>query len=372
MVKILIAPDKFKGSLSATEVCQVIEQALVHNKSDLQITTVPLADGGEGTRDVLNSIFKSDIITATVSGPLFDPITVNYTISKDKSTGIIEMASASGLQLLTQQQRNPRYTTTFGTGQLIADALDRGVNKVILGIGGSATNDAGIGMAAALGFQFLDASGNLLKPTGDNLIRIATIKSDKVHQRLKEVEFTVLCDVDNPLHGPQGAAFIYGPQKGASDPEIKMLDDGLKHFEKVIYEIFKVGINFPGAGAAGGMGAGAKFFLTANLIKGIDYIIDVTALKASINDADLVITGEGKIDKQSLSGKVVVEVSRLARNFNKPVVAICGQCDLSAEELRQTGISQCISLVDNATPREEAIRHARDLIKKRIADHFIW
>jgi glycerate kinase len=372
MVNILIAPDKFKGSLSAMQVCQAIKETLYQKYTDIEITTVPLADGGEGTQELLNTIFNAFILTITVNDPLFSPVKASYGVSKDGAIAFIEMASASGLQLIEEKKRNPLYTSTFGTGELICDALDRGVSKVILGIGGSATNDAGIGMAAALGFKFVDAGGNLLKPTGENLIRIVNIDSSSVHSQLDKTEFITLCDVDNPLYGPHGAAFIYGPQKGADENNVQSLENGLRHFEAIVQKSFGKSANFPGAGAAGGLGAGSKIFLNATIKKGIEYMMEATALEEKIQRADLVITGEGKIDKQSLSGKVVMAVSLLAKGLKKTVIALCGKCELSPEELSKIGITQCISLVNEATPPEEAIKHASDLIKRRMEEQFVF
>jgi glycerate 2-kinase len=367
-MNILIAPDKFKGSLSAAKVCDTVRDGLLKKYPGANVISVPLADGGEGTHELLKEVFKSVTITKRVLNPLFHPVEAQYSISEDGHTAIIEMASASGLQLLEPDEHNPLFTTTFGTGELIEDALNRGVRKVILGIGGSATNDAGIGMANALGYQFYDASGTELKPVGKNLIHIKNITTAKIHPRLKEAEFITLCDVSNPLHGHQGAAYVYGPQKGANKDVVSMLDLGLVHFEKIIHDQFDVDVNFPGAGAAGGLGAGTKAFLGASLKKGIEFIISATNLEEKMKHVDLVITGEGKIDQQSLSGKVVMEVSRLAEMLGKPVVALCGKNELTESALTKIGVKQCISLVDRDTSENEAIRNAAPLIKKRIAE----
>ena len=369
MLKILIAPDKFKGSLTAKEVCEAVEEGLLQRKKEYKITSVPLADGGEGTCEILTHFFEGTMRTVEVSGPLFTPIKAEYGISKDGRTAFIEMAKASGLQLLEPKKRNPLYTTTLGTGELIKDALHEGVTKIILGVGGSATNDAGIGMASALGFEFFDAKGNPLKPVGENLNFIESIGKDKINPRLGEVEFITLCDVDNPLHGVNGAAFVYGPQKGADPQAVTVLDSGLHHFEKIVQAFFSISANFPGSGAAGGLGAGSKIFLGASLTKGITYIISATDLVKKIEDSDLIITGEGKLDHQSLFGKVVIEVSSLARRFNKPLLAICGKCELSADALQNAGIGQVISLTSDAVSAEESMARAYALIRDGIACH---
>jgi glycerate kinase len=278
------------------------------------------------------------------------------------------MAEASGLTLLKAEERNPLLTTSLGTGQMIGDALDRGARKVILGIGGSATNDAGIGMASALGYTFLDSRGETLKPIGQNLVRIQTIKAQRLHAGLSDASVIALCDVTNPLSGPEGAAYIYGPQKGADPSSVKLLDAGLKNFRNVVLEQLKTSVDFPGAGAAGGLGAGAKVFLNAYIQKGVSYLIETTALAERIRRADLIITGEGKIDQQTFSGKVISEILRLAAHETKPVVAICGVSEVAESKTRSLGIRQVIALVDDHTSAESAIRDAADLIAKKVKE----
>lgn len=370
-MNILLAPDKFKGSLSALEVCRAIEESLIKRYPDVVITTAPMADGGEGSHEILNSVYKASTISIRVKGPLLNPVNSTYSISSDGKTAIIEMAKASGLQLVDPESRNPMNTSTYGTGELICDALDRGVETIILGIGGSATNDAGMGMAAALGFQLFDSDGKPITPIGKHLIDLHRIESDKIHPRLKEVDFITLCDVNNPLHGEDGAAFIYAPQKGASRSDIVILDAGLQHFQKIAEAHFKTAVDFPGAGAAGGLGAGAKIYLGATIRRGIDFIAEVTGLNQKIIMADLVITGEGKLDRQSLSGKVVLEVSRLAQNAGKPVTVICGRCELKMDDLKSLGIRQIITLTNDETSVDEAVLHGYELIKKRMDENFV-
>jgi glycerate kinase len=370
MVNILVAPDKFKGSLSAMEVCQAVEQGLLESGIKHTLTAVPLADGGEGTFDLLLHYFKGTRYPVTVTGPLFHPVSASYGISQNRTTALIEMASASGLQLMDVDKRNPLYTTTYGTGELIRKAIDRGVRTIILGIGGSATNDAGIGMAAALGYEFFDNTHHILKPVGENLLRLHTISDKNVSPALRKVEFIVLCDVTNPLHGRQGAAYVYGPQKGATSETIPLLDAGLRNFEAIAKDFFKRNIDFPGAGAAGGLGAGTRLFLDAELHKGIDYILRATSLEKKIQHSDLVITGEGKLDTQSLSGKVVMEVTRLAASLQKPVIVICGKNELSDADTFRSGIRSVLSLTDKDTSEKQAMAHAFNLIKNRVARYF--
>lgn len=369
-VNILICPDKFKGSLSAKEVCNAVAAALSQMNADTRLEVVPLADGGEGTCDLLTDWYDGTKIELDVSGPLFSPVSAYYGLSGDGSTAFIEMAVASGLMLLRPEQRNPLHTTTLGTGEMIADALRRNVKKVILGIGGSATNDAGVGMAAALGFRFYDASGVLLQATGENLIHIRNIDASFADPLLRSVEFVALCDVTNPLYGPEGAAYVYGPQKGASRQEVLLLDAGLRNFRNMVHKFLKRSVDFPGAGAAGGLGAGARAFLNASMERGITHLINSTQLQNKVRDSHLIITGEGQIDNQTFSGKVVSEVLALGRKAGKPVVAICGKCAVPAQELSKHGISKVIALVDENTSPESAMKHAADHITRKIVEEY--
>lgn len=365
-MNILIAPDKFKGSLHAREVCQAVAKGLLDIDPRATIQAVPLADGGEGTCDLLTEWHEGSKIEMNVHGPLFSKVAAHYGISKTGDIAFIEMAVASGLTLLNPEEKNPLLTTSLGTGELIADALQHEVKKIILGLGGSATNDAGIGMAEALGFQFCDVEGTPLKPTGENLIHIHHIKTNMVNPKLKNVGVVALCDVTNPLYGPDGAAFVYGTQKGARKQDLELLDAGLKNFKRVVHKYLKTSVDFPGAGAAGGLGAGAKVFLHASMEKGIRHMIHTTHLEEKINSADLVITGEGKIDRQTFSGKVVSEVTRIAKEAGKPVVAVCGKNDLTVDELTSYGIKKLISLVDDNTTAESAIENASALISLKV------
>jgi glycerate kinase len=368
IVNILICPDKFKGSLTAKEVCGAVTEGLLKINQGVVIQSVPLADGGEGTCDLLTEWYEGSKIELEVHGPLQNRVTAAYGLSKDGKTAFIEMAGASGLTLLSADDRNPLMTTTIGTGELIADALRRQVRKIILGIGGSATNDAGIGMAQALGYKFLDAGGEVLNPTGENLIHIKRIDTGSVDPLLRTVSVVALCDVANPLYGPEGAAYVYGPQKGASKRAVELLDAGLRNFRRVVHKYLKTSVDFPGAGAAGGLGAGAKVFLNASIEKGINYIIQSTLLTEKIREADLIITGEGKIDRQTFSGKVVSEVMSLAGKMGKPVLAICGKCDLPQKELEGYGLKKVIALVDRHTTSESAIEHAALHISRKVME----
>jgi len=290
------------------------------------------------------------------------------------------MAAASGLQLLTQHERNPLKTSTVGTGELIADALHRGVKKIVLAIGGSATNDAGIGMASALGYRFYDNQNRVLHPVGENLELLHHIDLTTGNTRLAQTETTgntrlaqtevlVLCDVTNPLYGPNGAAYVFAPQKGATEQDVIRLDKGLQNFANVVKEQLQLSTDFAGAGAAGGLGAGAKVFLNASFTRGIDYVMQELNVEAVIREADVVITGEGKLDAQTLRGKVVAGITSIASRLNKPVIVIAGQNELSEAEWKQAGISLVISLVDENTSVEIAMKQTKDLIEQRVTEH---
>jgi len=366
-VRVIVCPDKFKGSLPATEVCRAIAEGVRRVHPSAEVQSYPMADGGEGTCELLTEWHGGKQLEVKVHGPLFKPLTAQYGISQDGRTAFIETAQASGLTLLSPEERNPLLTSTYGTGELIADAIERNVRNIILGLGGSATNDAGIGMASALGYVFCDVSGQPLKPVGENLIHIHHIKREGVNPQLKNVEFTALCDVTNQLYGPEGAAYVYGPQKGAGRSAIELLDGGLRNFRRVVHKYLKISVDFPGAGAAGGLGAGAKVFLSANIQRGVFYLMQSWRLAEKIRKADLVITGEGKIDQQTFSGKVVSEVARVAKEEGKSVIAVCGKSDIAAQELRSKGVHSLITLVDGDITEESAMKQASTHVTEKVA-----
>jgi glycerate kinase len=366
-MRVLVATDKFKGSLTAREACESIAAGVLIKYPDAEVECFPLADGGEGTSELLAFHTDGRMIEVVVTGPLPENVMAVFGVSGDGRTAFIESAKASGLQLLPVEKRNPLMTTTFGTGELIAEAIKHGVDSIALGIGGTATNDAGIGMAAALGYRFLDEDGRALDAIGKNLIHIKKIVPP-ADGSISGVEFIALCDVDSPLYGPRGAAYTYGPQKGANEQALKILDDGLMNFEQVVRQSLNQEANFAGAGAGGGLAAGARVFLNATIRRGMEYIAEVTHLEHRIRSADMVITGEGKIDTQTLSGKVVATVASIARKFDKNVIAICGVCELREIELKKLGIAKVISIVDPFTDTSSAIRNARSLVKERVAN----
>jgi len=375
-MKIIIAPDKFKGSLSAKDVCDAVETGIKKFDSTIEIIKHPLADGGEGTLDILQNYFKLKTISVNVQDPLFFSISANYMVSHD--TAFIEMSNASGLQLLEKHQQNCCYTSTIGTGQLILDALEKGFKNIVLFIGGSATNDAGIGMATALGYELYNTKNELINPIGKELINIAKIESKNIFFDLGKINFTVVCDVKNSLFGKNGAAYTYGSQKGASDEEIKVLDLGLQNFSKQVKKHLNKSVDtIEGAGAAGGLGAGAVCFLNANIKSGIDFVMEQTQFKQHLNSKiDLIITGEGSVDKQTLKGKVIKGVSDIATQNNIPFSIVSGVVkdkSLIQEHLKPTTIN---AIMDLNITLEDAIQNASEHVTrltynliKQIKDH---
>lgn len=370
-MNILIAPDKFKGSLTAKQVCDTIKSALQELNPSPCLYTLPLADGGEGSCELLTKFSRGTLTTVRVHDPLDRPMDTAYGISGDGSVAFMEMAAASGLQLLKTDERNPMITTTRGTGELIRHALDQGITTIYLGIGGSATNDAGIGLANALGARFLDAHGDQLKPIGENLRYIHTIDTSQLHPRLADLALTIFCDVDNPLFGPQGAAHVFAPQKGAHEKMVSALDEGLRHYASLLENIFHRSVNFPGAGAGGGLPASLKVFTSLTVVPGMPFIIEFTGLEEQVQQANIIITGEGKIDRQTLSGKVVSGVAQLARKYNKRLIAVAGLCELSTQELENLGVSQVITIANERISEDYAMKHAGELLKQRIRESLV-
>jgi glycerate kinase len=354
-MKILIAPDKFKGSLSAFQVCGAITRGININKSKHEIVSCPMADGGEGSIDIINNYLSLSPIELIVNDPLFRPIKSTYYFSD--LTAYIEMSSASGLNLLKKEEQNCMNTSSFGTGELIKDAITKGFKTINLYIGGSATNDAGIGIASALGFQFYDKSKRLLSPIGKNLVLIESINMSEVSFNFNNIDINVICDVNNPLHGKNGAAFIYAKQKGADLIEIEELDKGLVNLQsKLVKHSFPNIANIPGSGAAGGVGGGMIAFLGAKLISGIQNLIEITQLENIVKDCDLIITGEGKIDDQTEKGKVISGVSNLARKYKKPIIAVCGDEDKNAS--KKLGLKKVYTILERSNSINDAIVNA--------------
>jgi glycerate 2-kinase len=354
-MKILIAPDKFKGSLEATEVCRAVEEGVKLAFPFATTLSVPLADGGEGTTRILTEYSDGKFISVITQDALGRPVEAKYGISGDGETAFIEMAAASGLLLLSREEYNPMLTSTFGTGELILHALECGVKKIILGIGGSATTDGGTGMAGALGYRFYDEYRDELQPVGGSLDKIVSIDLGDVNPLLKTAEIVVACDVTAPLYGTSGAAYVYGPQKGADQEMVRQLDDGLRNLSKVATGIFGKDISqIPGTGAAGGLGAGAIWFLNATLQEGTAIVMQQTGIEKEIENADLIITGEGKVDEQTLQGKVIKGLADLCKRYNAPLAVICGTLSISAEEIQEAGITYAVSVLNKPSTLEQA------------------
>ncbi len=363
-MKIIIAPDSFKGSLTAQEVADAVEKGLKKADSTLEIVKVPVADGGEGTVAALLTAAGGKLVKAEVKDPLLNNMTAGYAILADGQTAVIEMAAASGLVLVPQDKRNPWYTTTYGTGQLFIDALNKGCRKFIIGLGGSATNDGGSGFLKALGIKFLNETGQDTGYGGQSLPPIRFLDISGLDPRLKECEITAACDVTNPLCGTEGASAVFGPQKGADENMIKILDKALHNYGQLLEKAFHAPVlEVPGAGAAGGFGA-ALIALGAKVERGIDIIIAVAALDEKLADADLVITGEGSIDYQTAFGKTPFGVASLAKKHNIPVIALAGNIGVRAEELYAKGFDSLFAICEGPISLEESMVNAEILLEK--------
>jgi len=364
-MKIVIAPDSFKESLTALHVCEAVEKGIKTHFPNAEISKVPMADGGEGTVQSLVDATDGEVIQARVTGPLGKEVEAFYGILGDGKTAVIEMAAASGLHHVPVDKRNPLITTTRGTGELILKALDHKVKHIIIGIGGSATNDGGTGMAKALGAKLLDAKGAEIKEGGGSLDQLASIDLTNLDSRLAEVKVEVACDVDNPLTGETGASAVFGPQKGATPDMVKQLDRNLAHYAAIVGKEMGIHIqSVPGAGAAGGLGGGLLAFLSAELKPGVDIVIEATQLESYIKDADLVITGEGRIDGQTIYGKTPIGVAKTAKKHSVPVVAIAGSIGVGSEAVYEHGISALFSVVPGAVTLPEALEKADENIER--------
>lgn len=362
---IVLAPDSFKESMTAKEVCEAMERGIKKVNSNIRCVHVPMADGGEGTMQSLVDATKGKVYFLKVVGPLGNEVEAQYGILGQGEVGILEMASASGIQLVSAGQRNPLITTTYGTGQLIKACLDHGVKKLLIGIGGSATNDGGAGVIQALGGKLLDKQGNELGFGGGELGKLNNIDLSNFDPRLKEVTIEVACDVNNPLCGEKGASNVFGPQKGATKEMIGILDDNLKHYADIIKkQLGKDVLDEPGAGAAGGLGAGLMAFLNGTLKKGIEMVIEYAALEEKVKDADMVWTGEGSIDFQTQYGKTPLGVAAVAKKHNKPVIALAGRVGEGIDSLYEMGIDSIFGIMKGVTSMEEALVKGQENIEK--------
>ncbi|HAS6018705.1 TPA: glycerate kinase [Vibrio vulnificus] len=363
-MKIIIAPDSYKESLTAMDVAIAIEKGFKQVLPDAHYVKLPMADGGEGTVQSMVDATGGTIIEHTVTGPLGQRVDGFFGLLGEGKTAVIEMAAASGLHLVTPDQRNPLITTTFGTGELIKAALDHGVEHIIVGIGGSATNDGGIGMAQALGIKLLDAQGNALGYGGGELAKLATIDCSQLDPRLAQVRLEVACDVDNPLCGTKGASAVFGPQKGATPEMVTILDENLAHYATVIKQQLGVDVrDMAGAGAAGGMGAALLGLLNAELRPGIEIVMDAVRLDEIVADADLVITGEGRIDSQTIHGKTPIGVARTAKKHGLPVIGIAGCLSADCGVVHEHGLDAVFAVVNRSVDLPTALAEAAENVE---------
>ena len=367
MMKILIAADSFKDALDTFSVCQAIQRGIIAALPDAHIVELPLSDGGEGLSDIAAHYFDLQRIEVETCDPLFRKHTATYGLSHDNTTAFIEMAQAAGLQLLKNEERNPLKTTTYGVGLMIENAVKKGAKRIIIGLGGSATNDAGIGMAAALGWQFLDKNGENVSPIGENLIKIEKAippqyngvkfrisenqenSTSNIRHPIYDIAFEAICDVKNPLFGKNGAAFVFAKQKGATEQDIETLDKGLMHFAKIIGEDATV----QGAGAAGGLGFGCLYALNATMKRGIDSVLDWANFDEHAADASYIFTGEGRLDAQTLQGKLIAGITERAKG--KPIIALCGALDLPPQYLNDLGLKAAFSITPKPCNLAEAL-----------------
>jgi len=360
MKKIILVPDSFKGTMSSGEICRIMEESIKKMYPASQVIPIPVADGGEGSVDAFLTAAGGIRQNVIVKGPFFTDMEAYYGIIDNGKTAVIEMAACAGLPLVGDN-KDVRNTTTFGVGQLIAAAIQSGCQKIIMGLGGSATNDAGAGAAAALGVKFTNVKGGEFIPVGGTLSDICHIDVSGMDPALKKVEFITMCDIDNPLYGPAGAAYIFGPQKGATPEIVIELDNGLKHIAEVIKtDLHKDVSGLKGAGSAGGMGGGMAAFCNSKLQMGIETVLDTVHFDAIVRGADLVLSGEGKIDSQSIRGKVVIGVARRAKKAKVPLVAIVGDIGDDIQRVYEEGVSAIFSINRVAVDFKEAQPRAKD------------
>jgi glycerate kinase len=363
-MKIVIAPDSYKESLSALEVASAIEAGFRDIFPEADYVKIPVADGGEGTVEAMVAATQGSIVRLAVTGPLGEPVDAFYGLSGDTRTAFIEMAAASGLELVPASRRDPLITTSFGTGELIKNALDRGVGHIIIGIGGSATNDGGSGMMQALGARLLDSHGNEIAYGGGALPQLARIEIDHLDARIRQCRFEVACDVTNPLTGEKGASAIFGPQKGATPELVQQLDQALAHYADIIHRDLDIDVlHIAGGGAAGGMGAALHAFCQAELRRGIEIVTEALGLAEQVKDADLVITGEGRIDSQTINGKVPIGVAQVAKQFNKPVIGIAGSLTADVGVVHEHGLDAVFSVLFGICTLEEALENAAQNVR---------
>ncbi|TQQ48272.1 glycerate kinase [Vibrio cholerae] len=358
-MKVVIAPDSFKESLTAKQVCDSIQAGLARVWHDAKFVAIPVADGGEGTVQSLVDATQGRLVEVKVMGPQGKRVEAFYGMLGDNQTAVIEMAAASGLHHVPLAQRDPKLTTSFGTGELIRHALDQGVTKLIIGLGGSATNDGGVGMLAALGARFTNADGEPIQLTGGGLRELTHIDLQDFDPRLQHCDILVACDVNNPLCGDKGASAVFGPQKGATPEDIQLLDGALRQFGLLTAKVTsKMVLESAGAGAAGGMGAALLAYTEARLRPGIEIVLETVQLAHQVSDADLVITGEGRIDSQTVHGKTPMGVAKVAKRFDVPVLALCGCTGDNYQAVYQCGIDAVFAAVPRAMSLEDALKES--------------
>ena len=365
-MKILIAPQSFKGSVSALAAAQAIERGVLKALPDAETVLVPVADGGDGTLEVLVNSTGGEIFRSIVTGPLGHAVEASWGVMGDGQTAVVEMARASGLAMVPPRRRNPRTTTTYGTGEIIGEAINKGFSRIVVGLGGSATNDAGMGMATALGARFLDSQGKPLPKGGAALARLARIDISRINPRLRDLTIIGATDVTNPLCGPSGASAIYGPQKGATPEIVAELDSALANFARVAHR--DIGIDFlnedhPGAGAAGGLGAGLMAFANCRLQSGIDLVCEVLKFDENVRDADLVLTGEGRADLSSIYDKAPVGVARKAAPYGVPTVILAGSLGDGYTELYEHGIAAIVCIADRPMSFERSLARTEEMLE---------
>lgn len=364
-MKIVLAPDSFKESMTAKEACIAMENGIRKVLKEVECVHVPMADGGEGTMDSLVDATFGVKYTVEVTGPIGNKVSARFGILGDRETAVIEIAEASGLHLVDRENRNPLKTTTFGTGELIKAALDKGAKKIIIGLGGSATNDGGVGMLQALGASFKDENGKELPFGGGSLGNISNIDLSKFDERIDKIEFEVACDVKNPLTGKCGASKIFGPQKGATEEMVSILDKNLKHYAEKVKELLSKEIDLvDGAGAAGGVGAALVGFCNGKMERGIDLVIKYSKLEEKLKDADFVFTGEGSIDYQTKFGKTPIGVSTMAKKYNIPVIAFAGKIGNGIEDLYSLGINSVIGIMPGVMGIGEALASGKENLER--------
>ncbi len=358
-MKVVIAPDSFKESLTAKQVCDAIQAGLARVWHDAKFVAIPVADGGEGTVQSLVDATQGRLVEVKVMGPQGKRVEAFYGMLGDNQTAVIEMAAASGLHHVPLVQRDPKLTTSFGTGELIRHALDQGVTKLIIGLGGSATNDGGVGMLAALGACFTNADGDPIQLTGGGLRELTHIDLQDFDPRLQNCDILVACDVNNPLCGDKGASAVFGPQKGATPEDVQLLDGALRQFGLLTEKVTgKMVLESAGAGAAGGMGAALLAYTQARLRPGIEIVLETVQLAHQVSDADLVITGEGRIDSQTVHGKTPMGVAKVAKRFDVPVLALCGCTGDNYQAVYQCGIDAVFAAVPRAMLLEDALKES--------------